>query len=196
MYYLQEDSTVQSMRSEYVPNVSALWPGGCDFRERRTSLCLLFTLLELFATTAVLTGSDSPGKEDKKPQRTSEQKHSAGNNSPNLRITVFWNCNRIQTLQASLITERKNYRSFLNVVSAFVTSNQHKLSTNLLVTYKPVIWYDSPHFYSGTSEFFFIGFYSRHSFIYQAPRNKIPWLEAEASSISVRSEVYSLTVIN
>lgn len=44
--------------------------------------------------------------------------------------------------------------------------------------------------------FFFIDFYSRDSFIYQAPCNKNPWLEAEASSISVRSEVYILTVIN
>lgn len=38
------------------------------FRERRTIPCLLFILLELFVTIVLFTGSDSPGKEDKKPR--------------------------------------------------------------------------------------------------------------------------------
>lgn len=59
------------------------------FRERRTSPCLLFILLELFATIVLFTGSDSPGKEDKKPRRTTEQKYSAGNYPLNLRFIVL-----------------------------------------------------------------------------------------------------------
>lgn len=43
------------------------------FGERRTSPGLLFTLLEHFATTVVLTGSDSPGKEDKEARRTTKK---------------------------------------------------------------------------------------------------------------------------
>lgn len=38
------------------------------FRERRTIPCLLFILLEFFLTIVLFTGSDSPGKEDKKPR--------------------------------------------------------------------------------------------------------------------------------
>lgn len=43
------------------------------FGERRTSPGLLFTLLERFATTVVLTGSDSPGKDDKEARRTTKK---------------------------------------------------------------------------------------------------------------------------
>jgi len=49
----------------------------------------MFILLELLATIVLFTGSDSPGKEDKKPRRIAEQKYSAGNYPPNLRLTVL-----------------------------------------------------------------------------------------------------------
>ena len=58
------------------------------FRER-TRPCLLFILLKLSARIVLFTGSDSPGKEDKEPRRTAEQKYSAGNYPPNLRLTVL-----------------------------------------------------------------------------------------------------------
>lgn len=40
------------------------------FRETRTSPYLLFILLDLFTVIVLPTGSDSPGKEYKKPRRT------------------------------------------------------------------------------------------------------------------------------
>lgn len=96
------------------------------FRERRTSPCLLFILLELFVTTVLFTGSDSPGKEDKKPRSTIQEKYSAGNYPPNLRLTVH-----LKPYSYSGPSGFPNYREelsfFLNAVSAFVTSNQHKI---------------------------------------------------------------------
>lgn len=83
---------MQTMRSECVPNVSEPWPGKAvilaHFRERRTIPYLLFILLELFVTIVLFTGSDSPGKEDKKPKRTIQEKYSAGNYPPHLKRTV------------------------------------------------------------------------------------------------------------
>lgn len=60
-----------------------------DFRVGRTSPCLLFILLELFATIVLFTGSDSRGKEDKPCRRNAEQKYSAGNYPLNLRLTIL-----------------------------------------------------------------------------------------------------------